>query len=130
VASGGTLFLDEIDSLPSPLQAKFLTVFEDKRVRRVGAVADHPVDVKLIAATQADLSQLVAAGHFRSDLYHRLAVVLLEVPALRERGDDPLLLAHHFLARYAGAHGLSPRRLSTAAEDWLRAQTWPGTSAS
>src|SRR4029434_146656 len=90
------------------------------------AVTDHPVDVKLIAATQADLAQLVAAGSFRADLYHRLTVVLLEVRAVRERGDDAVLLAHHFLARYAGAHGLSPRRLSGTGEDWLRAHAWPG----
>jgi DNA-binding NtrC family response regulator/tetratricopeptide (TPR) repeat protein len=125
-ASGGTLFLDEIDSLPAPLQAKFLTVIEEKRVRRVGAVVERPVDVKLIAATQADLAQLVAAGRFRPDLYHRLAVVLLGIPTLRERGGDIVLLGHHFLARYAGAHGLSPKRLSVAAEEWLRTYSWPG----
>jgi two-component system, NtrC family, response regulator AtoC len=85
-ASKGTLFLDEIDALPLPLQGKLLTAIEEKRLRRVGAVVAQAVDVKLIAATQADLSSHVTAGRFRADLYHRLAVIMLELPPLRERG--------------------------------------------
>jgi transcriptional regulator with PAS, ATPase and Fis domain len=85
-ASGGILFLDEIDTLPLTLQSKLLTVIEAKRVRRLGAVAEHPTDVKLITATQADLRDRVAEGLFRADLYHRLAVLLLAMPPLRERG--------------------------------------------
>jgi DNA-binding NtrC family response regulator/predicted ATPase len=125
-AEEGTLLLDEIDTLPLLLQSKLLTAIESKRVRRVGAVAEHAVDVKVMAATQADLNALVAAGQFRADLYYRLAVVLLEVPPLRARGTDVLLLAEHFLHRYAAAHGLMPKRLSGAAADWLCAYTWPG----
>jgi DNA-binding NtrC family response regulator/tetratricopeptide (TPR) repeat protein/class 3 adenylate cyclase len=125
-ASGGTLFLDEVEALPLPLQGKLLTAIEAKRVRRLGAVTDHAVDVKLIAATHADLSQQVGEGCFRTDLYHRLAVVLLDVPPLRARGNDVLVLAEHFLRCYAEAHGLPPKRLSGAAEAWLLGYDWPG----
>src|SRR5439155_2510545 len=110
-ASGGTLFLDEIAVLPLPLQSKLLKAIEDKRVRRLGAVTERTVDVKLIAATQAELSTLVTAGRFRADLYHRLSVVLLRMPPLRERREDIFVLAGHFLAQYGAAHGLPPRRL-------------------
>jgi DNA-binding NtrC family response regulator/tetratricopeptide (TPR) repeat protein len=126
VASGGTLFLDEVAELPLPLQSKLLKVIEDKRVRRLGAVTERPVDVKLVAASQAELSALVKAGRFRADLYHRLSVVLLTVPPLRERREDILVLARHFFAQYAAAHGLSPQRLSAAAEAWLQGYDWPG----
>ena len=125
-AKEGTLLLDEIDALPLLLQSKLLTAIESKRVRRVGAVAEHAVDVKVMAATQADLNARVAAGQFRADLYYRLAVVLLEVPPLRACGTDVLILAEHFLRRYAAAHGLVAKRLSGAAADWLCAYTWPG----
>jgi DNA-binding NtrC family response regulator/class 3 adenylate cyclase len=125
-ASGGTLFLDEIGALPLALQGKLLTAVEEKRVRRLGAVAARAVDVKRIAATQGDLLAAVDAGRFRADLYHRLAAVVLEVPPLRERGEDVILLARHFLHQYAAAHGLPPKRLSAAAEAWLRRQSWPG----
>jgi tetratricopeptide (TPR) repeat protein/class 3 adenylate cyclase len=103
-----------------------LTALESKRVRRLGAVSEQRVDVKLIAATQADLNARLAAGQFRHDLYHRLAVVVLDVPPLRERGEDILLLAQHFLRRYGESHGLVPKRLSGAAEAWLRGYGWPG----
>jgi two-component system, NtrC family, response regulator AtoC len=125
-ASRGTLVLDEIDAVPLPLQGKLLTAIEEKRVRRLGAVAAHTVDVKLIAATQADLSRRVAEGRFRSDLYYRLAVVVLEVPSLRARGEDAVVLAQHFLRHYAEAHRLSPKRLSPAAAEWLERYPWPG----
>ena len=125
-ASGGILFLDEIDALPLTLQSKLLTVIEAKRVRRLGAVAEHPTDVKLIAATQADLRVRVAEGQFRADLYHRLAVVLLEVPPLRERGADVVLLARHYLQRAAEAYRLRPKRLDPQAEVWLQRYPWPG----
>jgi DNA-binding NtrC family response regulator/tetratricopeptide (TPR) repeat protein len=126
-ASGGTLFLDEIEALPPALQSKLLTAIEAKRIRRLGAVAERPVDTKLIAATQTDLSASVSAGRFRADLYHRLAVVVLTLPPLRERGDDILGLAGHFLRHYGEVHGLPPRGLSRAAEAWLLRCDWPGT---
>ena len=106
-ASGGTLFLDEIDALPLALQGKLLTAIEAKRVRRLGAVTERAVDVKLIAATQADLSGWVREGRFRGDLYQRLAVVLLDLPPLRERGEDVLFLAEALLQQYAAAYRLS-----------------------
>src|SRR5262245_56852323 len=92
-ASGGTLVLDEIDALPLVLQGKLLTAIESKQVRRLGAVVARPVDVKLIAATNGILPEEVAAGQFRADLYHRLAVVVLGLPPLRGRGEDVLVLA-------------------------------------
>jgi DNA-binding NtrC family response regulator/class 3 adenylate cyclase len=125
-ASGGTLFLDEIAALPMALQGKLLTAIEAKRVRRLGAVVEHAVDVKLIVATQVGLSGHVQTGHFRADLYHRLAVVVLELPPLRKRGEDILVLARAFLQQYAAAYGVSPQRLSQAAEAWLLAYRWPG----
>jgi DNA-binding NtrC family response regulator/tetratricopeptide (TPR) repeat protein len=125
-ASGGTLFLDDIDALPLALQSKFLSAIEEKRVRRLGAVRDHHVDVKLIAATQQQLNDCVVRGHFRADLYHRLAVVVLEIPPLRERGEDILVLAQHYLQRYAQAHGLPPKQLHHTAAAWLRQHRWPG----
>jgi two-component system, NtrC family, response regulator AtoC len=124
--SGGTLFLDEIAALALPLQGKCLTAIETKRVRRVGAVVEHALDVKLIAATQVALSEQVQAGHFRADLYHRLAVVVLELPSLRERGDDILVLARALLQQYGAAYGVGPQRLSQAAEAWLVGQHWTG----
>src|SRR5262245_46990454 len=125
-ASGGTLFLDEVAELPLPLQSKLLKAIEEKRVRRLGAVTERAVDVKLMAATQAEISTLVTAGRFRADLYHRLSVVLLRMPPLRERREDILGLARHFLAQYGSAHTLAPRQLSTAAETWLQGYDWPG----
>jgi DNA-binding NtrC family response regulator/class 3 adenylate cyclase len=125
-ASGGTLFLDEVDTLTLALQSKLLNAIEAKRIRRLGAVAERPVDVKLIAATSTDLSRHVSEKRFRADLYYRLAVVLLRLPPLRERGEDCLVLAQHFLQRYAAAHGLHPKRLSRVAEAWLLGYDWPG----
>ncbi len=125
-ASHGTLFLDEIDALPVLLQAKLLSAIDEKRVHRLGAVQSHQLDVKFIAATATDLSVHVTEGRFRPDLYHRLAVVLLEIPPLRERGEDILILAQHFLRQYAAAHGLLPRQVSRDAEAWLLGYGWPG----
>src|SRR5262245_49540398 len=124
--SGGTLFLDELAAMPLTLQGKLLTAIEAKRVRRVGAVGDHAVDVKLIAATQVELSEQVQAGRFRADLFQRLAVVVLELPPLRALGDDILRLARAFLQQYAAAYGVSPQRLSKAAESWQLGYPWPG----
>jgi DNA-binding NtrC family response regulator/tetratricopeptide (TPR) repeat protein len=125
-AEGGTLFLDEIDSLALPLQSKLLTAIESKRVRRLGAVTERPVDVKLLAASPRDLAGLAAEGRFREDLYHRLAVVVLALPPLRARGDDVVLLARTLLERFASGYGTRPKTLARDAADWLRAQAWPG----
>jgi transcriptional regulator with AAA-type ATPase domain/tetratricopeptide (TPR) repeat protein/class 3 adenylate cyclase len=125
-AEHGTLFLDEIEALPVLLQAKLLSAIEEKRVRRLGAVQGRQLDVKFVAATPTELSLRVTEGHFRPDLYHRLAVVLLEIPPLRERGEDILVLAQHFVRQYAAAHGLLPKQLSRGAEVWLQDYGWPG----
>jgi class 3 adenylate cyclase len=125
-ASAGTLFLDEIDAFPMVLQGKLLKIIEEKRLRRLGAVADYAVDVKLIAATLADLNARVADGRFCLDLYHRLAVMLLEFPPLRARGDDILMLARQFLQQYATGHQAPPKRLHPSAEAWLLQYVWPG----
>lgn len=125
-ASAGTLFLDEIDSLSPAVQSKLLKAIEEKRIRRLGAVTAHDVDVKLITATQHDLTALVAANRFRADLYHRLALLVLSLPPLRARPEDIVLLAEHFLATFAEAHGLTAKRIDTSAAAWLRAYAWPG----
>ena len=126
-ASGGILFLDEIDALPLTLQSKLLTVIEAKRVRRLGAVAEHPIRRQAHHSHPGGLCRhRVAEGRFRADLYHRLAVVLLEVPPLRERGSDVVLLAQHYLQRAAEAYRLNPKRLDPQAEMWLQRYTWPG----
>ena len=109
------------------MQGKLLTAIETKRVRRVGAVREQAVDVKVVAATQAELSARVAAGQFRADLYHRLAVIVLVLPPLRDRGVDLVCLAQQFLQQYAEAHRLPPKRLSrAAAAAWLQRYDWPG----
>jgi DNA-binding NtrC family response regulator/class 3 adenylate cyclase/predicted ATPase len=125
-AAGGTLFLDEIDAVPLTLQGKLLTALESKRVRRLGAVTDRVVDVKIIAATNADLGRWVSTGRLRADLYHRLAVVVLTLPPLRQRGEDVLVLARALLAQLAGAHGLPPKHVQADAAQWLQHYAWPG----
>ena len=125
-ASGGTLFLDEIGELPSSLQVKLLRFLQEKRFQRVGGRQEIHSDARVIAATNANLQELVASGKFREDLYFRLAVVILEVPPLRERGDDVGLVATEFLHRYGAEHG---KRRMTFAPDALRAlhlHRWPG----
>ncbi len=126
VAARGSLFLDEVDALPLVLQSKLLKAIEEKRIRRLGAVAEQQVDVKLIAATQRDLRDLVAGGRFRADLYHRLAVVILEVAPLRSRSGDVAMLADHFLVSHAAAHGVEAKRLDAGARAWLLTYEWPG----
>ncbi len=125
-ASRGTLFLDEIDSLSPPVQSKVLKAIEEKRVRRLGAVAAPEVDVKLSAATQKDLAVLTATGAFRADLFHRLAVLILSIPPLRERAADAVLLAEHYLSAYAAAHGLAPKQMTDSGRAWLASYSWPG----
>src|SRR5438552_1628410 len=125
-AHGGTLFLDEIGLLPTALQSKLLTVLEDRAVRRLGSTRAEPIDVALVAATSVDLKQAIAEGRFREDLYHRLAVLSLELPPLRTRGGDILHLADHFLARACADYGLSARTLTPDARDVLVAYRWPG----
>jgi len=121
-AGGGTLFLDEIGELPRALQPKLLRALETGRIRRLGGDEEIPVDVRVVSATNRDLESEVEAGRFRTDLYYRLAVFVIEIPPLRERPEDVIPLANAFLT---GAGG-SARRLSPAAEQCLEAYAWPG----
>ena len=126
IANGGTLFLDEIGHLPFRLQGKLLRVLEERRTRRLGGTKSVPVDVRVIAATNVNLARAVRRGQFREDLYYRLNVVPISLPALRERPDDVVLLARHFLSRFAAVYGLQHAVFSPAAERALRAHRWPG----
>ncbi len=125
-AEGGTLLLDEIGEMDPRLQAKILRAIQEREIDRLGGSAPVKVDVRILAATHRDLAQEVAAGRFREDLYFRLAVVRLRLPALRERPGDILPLARHFAQRYARANGLPERGLLPAAEALLLAHPWPG----
>lgn len=126
LAHEGTLFLDEVGELPLPVQAKLLRALQNGEIQRLGSDRHHQVNVRLIAATNRDLKQEVAAGRFRADLYHRLSVYPLVVPPLRERGEDVLLLAGYFLERNQRRLGLRGVRLSRSARRWLTEYTWPG----
>jgi two-component system nitrogen regulation response regulator GlnG len=126
LASGGTLFLDEIGEMPVELQAKLLRVLQEREVDRVGGSRPLPVDVRIVAATNADLARSVEEGRFRRDLYYRLAVVPIRLPPLREREGDVVLLARSFLARYGEQIKGRPVDLSKDAEPLLMAHPWPG----
>lgn len=125
-AHRGTIFLDEIALLPEGPQAKLLKVIEERTVRRLGSTRLEPADVWVISATNSDLAVAVREQRFRADLYHRLAVLPIVLPPLRERGDDVILLAEQFLARVCTDYGLPPKRLSEEAAASLRAYQWPG----
>jgi two-component system response regulator GlrR len=125
-ADGGTLFLDEIGDMPPTLQVKLLRVLQERSVRPVGASQSVPVDVRILSATHRDLDAAMAQGHFREDLYYRLNVVSLRLPALGERREDIPLLANHFLARLNQKYG---KRLNGFSPDAMKALTtasWPG----
>ena len=126
LANGGTLLLDEIGELPLGLQAKLLRVLQERRVERLGGRREIELDVRIIAATNRNLQQSVRDGLFRADLYHRLSVYPAPIPPLRERGNDVLLLAGHFLELNRTRLGLRSVRLSSAAEQALLAYAWPG----
>ena len=125
-AHGGTLLLDEIGELPPAQQAKLLAAVEDRAIRPVGATVSRPVDLRLVAATCRVLTAEMEAGRFRADLYHRLAVLRLTLPALRDRRDDILPLARRFLARAVSRHGVGDRSFSNGAGELLREHAWPG----
>jgi DNA-binding NtrC family response regulator len=125
-ADGGTLFLDELPSLALPLQAKLLTVLEDRALRRVGASRTVPVDLRIIAATNADLLWLSQQGKFREDLYHRLDLFRVKLPPLRERGEDIVVLAEELLGRVSKRYGLKSTTIPEEGRARLRAHAWPG----
>ena len=125
-ANNGTIFLDEIGDMSLPAQAKVLRVLQDNTLQRVGADKDIKVDVRVIAATNKDLQAEIAAGRFREDLYHRLAVILIKVPALNDRRDDIPLLIGHFTALIASEHGNAPKSFSKSAIELLKAYDWTG----
>lgn len=125
-AEDGTLFLDEIGDLPLELQAKLLNVLERRQVRRVGSTREVPVQARFMAATNRDLEAMVARGDFRDDLYFRLNVLSVPMPSLRDCRADVPLLADHFVARFARAHGRPAPQLSADAVDALVAYDWPG----
>ncbi|MBI4986012.1 MAG: sigma 54-interacting transcriptional regulator, partial [Rhodocyclales bacterium] len=125
-ADGGTLFLDEIGDLPLPAQAKLLRVLQEGEIERLGDDKARKVNVRLVAATNADLKQLVRDGKFRADLYYRLNAFQIAIPPLRERTEDVALLAKSFLAKYAATHGKKLRGFSDKAKRALLAYPWPG----
>ncbi|HJL16496.1 MAG TPA: sigma-54 dependent transcriptional regulator [Sandaracinaceae bacterium LLY-WYZ-13_1] len=125
-ADGGTLFLDEIASVPLELQAKLLTSIEDRQVRRLGGRKAISIDVQLIAAAQPVLRTMVKRGAFREDLFHRLNVLSIQLPPLRERGDDAILLAREFVADLCSEYGVPPLELGESAAAFIRRYHWPG----
>ena len=125
-ADSGTLFLDEVGELPLPLQAKLLRVLQERRVRRVGARQESPVDVRVVAATARPIEIMMAQGSFRRDLYYRIAVVRIDLPPLRSRGDDIGLLAECFANRAAQEMGRPLGGLSTDVYQVLKGYPWPG----
>ena len=125
-AQGGTLFLDEVADLPLHMQVKLLRVIQEKAVRPVGAAKEVPVDVRILSATHRSLVELVHTGKFREDLYYRINVIELHVPALRERKDDIGLLAEHILERLARTHKRPPLQLAPDALSFLQSYAFPG----
>jgi len=125
-ASGGTLFLDEIGEAPAGLQAKLLRALEERRVRPVGGDDERPFDVRLVCATNRDLEAEIEKGRFRSDLYYRINVIRIDLPPLRARGDDVLLLAQRLVAELAARAGKSVAGIAAPAAEKLLAYAWPG----
>ncbi|HWS87943.1 MAG TPA: sigma-54 dependent transcriptional regulator [Pyrinomonadaceae bacterium] len=125
-AAGGTLLLDEIAEMPAHLQTKLLRVLQDRRLRRLGDEQEIPVDFRLISSTNRDTAQMIQEGALRKDLYFRVSTVKVKVPPLRERSDDVILLAEHFLMRYAEKYRKPLRGISQAAKALLARYDWPG----
>ena len=125
-ADAGTLFLDEIGDLPLTLQGKILKALDDKEVRRLGALRPRQVDVRIIAATHVDLAAAVKRGDFREDLFYRLSVIPIHLPPLRERGDDVVLIAEHFLRSLSAQYGLDAPPIPPELRRALLAHAWPG----
>lgn len=127
-AQGGTLFLDEVGELPLAMQTKLLRALEEKRIRPVGSEREIPVDVRIIAATNRNLSSAVRDGHFRADLYYRLDVMSILIPPLRERRDDILPLARHFMGQLSTQLGVPPITICDDIMQAMRVYAWPGNA--
>lgn len=125
-AEGGTLFLDEIGEMAPLLQVKLLRFLQEKVIQRVGGRDDIPVDTRIVAATNIDIQDSIKSGTFREDLYYRIGVITIDLPPLRERGEDIELLANIFLRRFGQEFGQKVRGYSAAAVNWLRTYEWPG----
>jgi two-component system response regulator HydG len=125
-AHGGTLFLDEVGELSAPVQAKLLRVLQEGELERLGATSTRQVDFRLVSATNRDLEQMVRSGEFREDLFYRLNVIGIRIPALRDRPEDIPLLVDHFLRRYASKNEKSVQGVDRAALEALGAWSWPG----
>lgn len=126
LASGGTLFLDEIGDMSASAQAKVLRALQENVIQRVGSERDIKIDARVVAATNKDLSQEIAEGRFREDLYHRLAVILIHVPSLNERRDDIPMLAEHFIALVCNEHGIPKKEFTDDALLELQQTDWTG----
>ena len=126
MADGGTLFLDEVAELPERQQAKLLTVLEDREVRRVGDERLRPLDVRVLSATSRNVSRAVPAGRFRADLFHRIAVLRIALPPLRERAEDIPVLARRLLGRLIDKYGVRTTTLPIRVEEILTEHDWPG----
>ncbi|HNY31780.1 MAG TPA: sigma-54 dependent transcriptional regulator [Fibrobacteria bacterium] len=126
IADSGTLLLDEISEMPLPMQAKLLRVLQEREIPKIGSESEIPVDVRIICSTNRDLAHEVEAGKFRADLFYRLNVIAIHVPALRERKEDIPELARWFLQRYNRENGFSVEGFSESALDRLRTHSWPG----
>jgi two-component system, NtrC family, nitrogen regulation response regulator NtrX len=125
-AHGGTLFLDEIGDMSLSAQAKVLRALQENRITRVGGEKDIAVDVRIVAATNKDLRREMEKGAFREDLYHRLAVIIIESPALNDRRDDIPLLVDHFIRQVCGEYGIAPKQISDSAMTSLQQYNWTG----
>ena len=125
-AEGGFIFLDEVGDIELSLQGKLLRAIEERTIRRVGGIRDRTIDVRILAATNRDLERESQRERFRKDLYFRLAVILLRLPPLRERGEDVLRLAEHYLRQFSAKYGRDVRRIDAAARERLLRYPWPG----
>ncbi|MGH9828635.1 MAG: sigma-54 interaction domain-containing protein, partial [Blastocatellia bacterium] len=125
-AEGGTIFLDEIGETTPAMQVKLLRVLQERSIRRVGGVEEIPVDCRVVAATNRDLSQMVEDGTFRNDLYYRISVIPIEMPPLRARSQDIPELVRHFLDKYVSAAGRKPLDVSEETMHYLDSYDWPG----
>ena len=126
LAQGGTLFLDEVGDIPLPLQVKLLRFLQERVIERIGGRAPIAVDTRIVCATHQDLDAMIATGRFRDDLYYRLAEIVVKIPSLAERAGDAVLLARHFVGRFARELKAKVQSLSPDAADAIDAYSWPG----